>query len=473
MPLIQGKSDNSRSKNIAELIKAGHPRAQSAAIAYKEQREAKAKDVKQPYDFTIDENAPEKSARQYDLNDFLEVPKTPISKVGVFPYSGSQINVDLDPDKIYMVYRPESELSDPDTIESFKLLPFTDEHAMLGGEDSGLTAPEQKGVHGVTGADIFYDAPYLKANVKVFSNKLKKMIEDGKTELSIGYRCMYDETPGVFEGEHYDFVQKEIRGNHLALVDEGRSGSDVAVLDHMTFTMDAKELQIMDYSKEDDNNSPETMDEVMSPEECSRMIKELVMKVDSMMKGPESMDEENPDAKKELSEKSAKEGDAKDEEPKSFVKKVIMDEEKDGEMKEKAEDADEDEDKKKAEDEDYSKEEGDYTKSKGMDSQLKALRKEVMDMKQARNKSLFREISKRDSLANRLSKVIGTFDHAEKTVAEVAAYGLQKLRLKSKPGHEESVLEGYLSAARTSNAVIAQDSAFASTSVDAYLKGVK
>lgn len=43
MPLKKGKSDKTRSKNIAEMIKAGHPRDQSIAAAYSVQRKAQGK----------------------------------------------------------------------------------------------------------------------------------------------------------------------------------------------------------------------------------------------------------------------------------------------------------------------------------------------------------------------------------------------------------------------------------------------
>lgn len=444
MPLIQGKSDNSRSKNIAELINAGHSPAQSEAIAYKEQREAKAK---------AKDN---ESARKSDLNDFMEIKGNPISKVGVFPYAGFQIgSPELEPDKIYMVYRPEASLNEPQAIESFKLIPFTDEHAMLGSED-GMTPAEEKGVHGVIGEDVYYEAPYLKANIKVFSEKLKGLINDGKKELSIGYRCLYEYNPGVYNGESYDFIQKEIRGNHLALVEEGRSGHDVSVMDKYKFTYDSLKL----INPEKQQMEPEN--EEMSLEQCFKMIKELAEKVKSMSKDEdpemEEMDEENP----ELSEKAAMQGDV---EPDDFVKKANIedDDEDPSEMeakskeknmmkKEQGEDEDEGEEEKK---------EGDYSKpkDKSMDSQLK---------------SLLGEISNRNSLANKLSKVIGVFDHANKTTAEVAQYGIKKLGLTAKKGHEESVLQGYLAAVKTNPVAInAQDSNVKSKGIDAYLKGVK
>ncbi len=137
--------------------------------------------------------------------------------------------------------------------------------------------------------------------------------------------------------------------------------------------------------------------------------------------------------------------------------------------------------REQGEDEEEEKREGDYSKPDGdtrrkggsMDSKIKSLTREVMDLKRTRTKSLLREISQRDSLAKRLSNHIGTFDHSEKTIAEVAQYGLKKLGLRAKAGHEQSVLEGYLAASKTSIASKAQDSNHVSKGIDAYLQGVK
>ena len=473
MPLIKGKSDKSRSKNIAELISSGHKPSQAEAIAYKTQTEANSKDSE--------------SAQKRDLNDFIEVKGNNISKVGVFPYSGAQIGPELEPDKIYMVYRPEQSLADPETIESFKLIPFTDDHEMLGSED-GMMPAEQKGVHGVIGEDVYFDAPYLKANLKIFSEKLKNLIKEGKKELSIGYRCLYEKIAGVYNGDNYDFVQKEIRGNHLALVSEGRSGHDVSVMDTFRYTYDSLSLINPDLKKPDsmaERNMEKEDGEMyendeMSLEECGRMIKELMMKVEQMT-GDKAKDEyeekeEKPDEfeKKELSEKAAKEGDAKDvdADPDDFVEKANIEDSDEDLSEEEAKNKEKNLMKRKQGEDDEEKPDGDTNRS--MDSKLRSLRQEVMDMKRTNSKTMFRELTKRNELVTRLSRVIGTFDHSEKTYDEVARYGVKRLNIACKKGHEESALNGYLAAAKINSPVIhAQDSNLKSSGIDAYLKGVK
>src|SRR5690606_21511616 len=126
------------------------------------------------------------SKRIKDFNGWYEVKENPLTKVGVFPYLGKQIDDSLEPETIYHVYRPADELADEETLKSFRLLPWIDEHVMLGSRKEGLTPAEQKGIQGVVGEDIVFDGEYLRANIKVFSEKLAKLIESGKKELSIG-----------------------------------------------------------------------------------------------------------------------------------------------------------------------------------------------------------------------------------------------------------------------------------------------
>ena len=130
-----------------------------------------------------------------------------------------------------------------------------------------------------------------------------------------------------------------------------------------------------------------------------------------------------------------------------------------------------------SQDEDNDKK-GDMSKPKdkksGMDSKISKLTKDVNRLKNFGAKELFNEISRRDALANKLSAHIGTFDHANKTFDEVAQYGVKKLSLRCTAGHEASMLEGFLAAAKTNSVVThGQDSNVKSGCIDAYLNGGK
>ena len=175
------------------------------------------------------------SKRVVDINGWITIKDNPILKAGIFPYLGSEIGQG-EPSRVYKVLRSEEELSKPETIKSFELVPLINEHFVLG--ELG-TDTDDKPIDGIVGESIYFDAPYLKSNIKVFGKHIKKLIEVGKIELSAGYSCKY--IP-VENNPDYDFIQTDIRANHLALVEAGRNGSDVAVQDSLNFTLDSKEL---------------------------------------------------------------------------------------------------------------------------------------------------------------------------------------------------------------------------------------
>lgn len=167
---------------------------------------------------------------EVDVNGWYELPDTPISKVGIYPYSGASLGLTgEDATRMFNVLRPEEELSKPECIESFKLIPWVDDHTMLGPTWQSLTPAampaEVKGVAGVTGERVYYKEGALYANLKLFSEEQLRRAQDGKIQLSAAYMCKYDRVAG----DGYDFIQRDIRGNHVASVNVGRMGPDVSI----------------------------------------------------------------------------------------------------------------------------------------------------------------------------------------------------------------------------------------------------
>ena len=188
---------------------------------------------------------------EIDVNGFKVIEAMPISKVGVFPYLGKQIDYDgemgLEPNRIYNVFRSPEALFDADAIKSFNGKPFIDNHEMLG---QGFTPVDKRPADGtIYNVRQSMDMPeYLIADTNIFTDKMIKKIADGKRELSLGYRCQYVPQAGVYNGTPYEFIQTNLRGNHLALVEHGRCGSSVCVCDGALITMDSlpKEIQDME-----------------------------------------------------------------------------------------------------------------------------------------------------------------------------------------------------------------------------------
>ena len=169
------------------------------------------------------------SMRSKDANGFLHVASSNISKETVNPYYGREIpgweEKGLDPNHIFYGYRAGEELAK--AAKTFDGLPLLLDHHIEDAED-----PQKEYRVGSLGTDARWEAPYLKNSLIVTDAEAIRAIEDGRMkELSCAYRYEPDWTPGTFEGVPYDFIMRNIQGNHVALVEEGRAGADVVVAD--------------------------------------------------------------------------------------------------------------------------------------------------------------------------------------------------------------------------------------------------
>ena len=189
-----------------------------------------------------------------DVNDYTTVRGVPITKSGVFMYSGKSLGFEgLEENKLYPVLRPEEELNK--MVKNWqesgdKPIPFIEDHTLLNRNAPDAVNYEDKPAQGVLFAlKSIKDA--IIGDITLFSRKIRDTIKSGKRELSLGYACSYERKEGVFKGKIYQFIQRNLVPNHLALVDEGRMGHSVALaLDakEANFAYDAVEI---DFSKEE------------------------------------------------------------------------------------------------------------------------------------------------------------------------------------------------------------------------------
>lgn len=169
------------------------------------------------------------SVRSIDVDGRMHVAVTNISRACVNPYYGREIpggdELGLEPDKIYMLLRDPEELAKAAaTSNNIQLLEI---HEAVNAAD-----PKQELTIGSTGTDGVFESPYLQNSLVVWDAKAIRRIERGETqELSCGYHYRPDMTSGVYEGEGYDGVMRDIIFNHIALVEKGRAGPDVVVGD--------------------------------------------------------------------------------------------------------------------------------------------------------------------------------------------------------------------------------------------------
>lgn len=145
-----------------------------------------------------------------------------LTRVGVLEYRRADGSVRRE-------LRPPDEVFNSQSLDTLRGAPITDLHPseMVRADTYGSLS------RGHVGDDVREDAGrFVAATLYVQDARLVEMVERGdRREISCGYTCDFDETPGEFNGQPYDGVQRNITYNHAALGprDWGRAGSDVAL----------------------------------------------------------------------------------------------------------------------------------------------------------------------------------------------------------------------------------------------------
>lgn len=170
-----------------------------------------------------------KTVRTVNKFGHMQVEMSNISKAAVNPYYGREIPngvaLGLEPDRIYYLLRDPEELRK--AAHTFNNLPILSKHIPVTAEK-----PSQELIVGTTGTDAVFDEPYLRNSLAVWTADAIAGIEtDQQRQLSSAYSYEADMTPGSYAGVKYDGIMRNIVGNHVALVEEGRAGPDVIVGD--------------------------------------------------------------------------------------------------------------------------------------------------------------------------------------------------------------------------------------------------
>jgi hypothetical protein len=170
------------------------------------------------------------SARRRDQDGHLFIERSNITKANCCGYLGREIPdwkaLGLLPDKIYQLYRDPAELAH--AANTFAGKPLLLHHQPVTSEDHPTEL-----VIGSVGTDVRYEHPYLKAALSIWRQDGIDAVESGEQcELSCGYRYSAYMTPGrAPDGVAFDGRIRQIKGNHITLVKEGRAGHDVVVAD--------------------------------------------------------------------------------------------------------------------------------------------------------------------------------------------------------------------------------------------------
>lgn len=163
-------------------------------------------------DYRIDKGG--RITSKIDENGYLRIDGV-VAHVGILEYME-------DDGTIIREFVPEETLFDEESLRSLAGAPVTLQHPPEMVTPSNYKEYSQGSVNGMPRRD----GDNLVASMLVIGNEALHAVEyGGVCELSPGYSVDLDETPGEWQGQKYDRVQRNRRYNHQAIVDAARGGS--------------------------------------------------------------------------------------------------------------------------------------------------------------------------------------------------------------------------------------------------------
>jgi len=173
---------------------------------------------------TLTDRAPLEKVRR--LTDGRLAATAKFARAGCYTYSGHEVGrPEL---HSVTVYRPESEVFAADAMASFAHRTIT-----VGHPPEGVTADNWKNhAAGWTEGKVVRDGEHIEIPLMLADAAAVAAYDAGTRELSAGYSCVLIWGDGVApDGTRYAAKQTAIRGNHIALVAQGRAGSTCRIGD--------------------------------------------------------------------------------------------------------------------------------------------------------------------------------------------------------------------------------------------------
>lgn len=158
-----------------------------------------------------------------------------VTSIGVFTYRNADGSVQRE-------LRIPEEVFDSESLDTLKLKPVTNNHpaskivtpqnvqslqvGSLGNQPSRYTDPGSYGSY-----KDQTDGVHVAIDMIVTEEQAIADVNAGKRNLSCGYTCELEAaTPGAtYMGQEYDFIQRNIRYNHVAIVDTARAGDTARI----------------------------------------------------------------------------------------------------------------------------------------------------------------------------------------------------------------------------------------------------
>lgn len=183
----------------------------------------------------------ELSSREITAEGYMVARNCTLARTGVQTYRAYELGLDaegMDPMRVIRLHRPAEEVFDQRSMASFESKPVTIEHPPV-----AVTADNWEQLAKGEARDVTRFGDMMTSTLLIKSKDAIDAVQSGKNQLSNGYTFDLDMTPGTTaQGQAYDGVQRNIRGNHIAIVDAARCGSACRIADSDTSTQGAKTM---------------------------------------------------------------------------------------------------------------------------------------------------------------------------------------------------------------------------------------
>lgn len=151
---------------------------------------------------------------------YLICKDVPIGRVGKIKYLDSELGIGSE-GRIITVYRTAEENNSKATLASFEGKPVTDGHPDVDVDATNYNIYQKGHIQNVRG-----NGKYIIGDLYITDETLKNdILNNGKREVSCGYDTIYK------QDSNGNLYQTNIRGNHVAVVEEGRAGSIISIRD--------------------------------------------------------------------------------------------------------------------------------------------------------------------------------------------------------------------------------------------------
>ena len=201
-----------------------------------------------------------------------------LTRVGIFEYHNPDGTVRRE-------LRLPEEVFAAESLASYKGKPVILTH------EAGLVDVEnvQQEHIGTILSEGIQDGDNVRAQIVIHD---AESLDYGLRELSLGYTQTPDETPGVWNGQPYDAIQRNIQINHLALVEKARAGEQARLN--------------IDGEEQGGNQMSKARKDGLTPEEIARLVEEYKQRQAQRMQNsnPTADEGTNPE------EQTADEGEA-------------------------------------------------------------------------------------------------------------------------------------------------------------------